>query len=103
MKTSDTRIMKHLEPIRAAYLRQPEWRPPEAWYATVMQRVRNEPVRPFIAFTVLERSAWRMAAAAAALAIVAGIADLMGRPRIEPDWQLAAAAPYYEWVLAIKE
>jgi hypothetical protein len=104
MRMTEAQIRQRLGTARAAYMRRPGALPDEAWVAQVMCRVRAERAPLAIPFPRLEKAVWRAAAAAAALALLAGIAAVkVQMPDTAVTWELATARTQYEWLIATKE
>ena len=90
--------------LREAFLRQPAPTPGETWYRSVMQEVRQDPVPRIIPFPFVERTAWRVASVAAAVAVIIVTRAFLSTPRVAPlAWDIESNRSTYEWFLTSRE
>ena len=90
--------------LRDAFLSQPAAAPGEEWYLNVMRRVRAKAKPDIVPFPWLAHIAWRVAAAAAVLAVVTGVASIVPKTSASTlAWEIATSKTKCEWLLASKE
>ena len=104
MNTIKAKRTRMEQALRKAYHRQSLPAPGAAWYAAVMQQVRQESLAGIIPFPPAELVAWRFAWVAAAAAILIAVCGFATMPTdAQIVWDLHHLTSPYEWSLAMGE